>query len=77
MDSTADLSISSFFRLPKCGKSNIRVLIFRECDRKGKSLLFDSDAVVEAKEEQVRAFHIGQLKSSAWSSGAQNEGRGF
>lgn len=42
-----------YCRLPKIGKSNIRVLVFKDCDRKGKSLVFDSDAVVEVKEDEV------------------------
>eukprot|EP00794_Sanderia_malayensis_P011901 gene11901-13135_t len=40
-------------RVPKFGKASIRVLIFRECDKKGKSLLFDSDAVVEVNEDEI------------------------
>ena len=31
------------FRLPKFDKSKIRVLIFRDCDKTGKNVLFDSD----------------------------------
>ena len=46
----------AFFRLPKLNQSNIRVLIFKECDKKGKSLIFDSDAVTEVKENEVITF---------------------
>lgn len=43
------------FRLPELSKDQIRVLIFKESERRGdKALLFDSDAIVVNKEDEVR-----------------------
>ena len=37
---------NSIFSMPELNANSMRVLIFKDCDRKGdKSLVFDSDAV--------------------------------
>lgn len=38
---------------PQLEQDEIRVLVFRDCDRKGKTLLFDSKAVKKDEKPQV------------------------
>lgn len=38
---------------PQLEQDEIRVLVFRDCDRKGKTLLFDSKAVKKNEKSQV------------------------
>ena len=52
------ISLPFYFRLPKINKGNIRVLIFRDCDKNGKYLILDSDAVAEVKEDEVNLFPV-------------------
>ena len=51
------------FRLPKLGKGKIRVLIFKDCERRtSKSLLFDSDAVVNVADAVSFVFWLKSRK---------------
>ena len=38
---------------PQLEHDEIRVLVFKDCDRKGKTLLFDSKAVIKDLNQQV------------------------
>jgi len=40
---------------PQLAHDQIRILVFRDCDRKGKTLLFDSKAVAQDLNQQVRS----------------------
>lgn len=52
-----DFNVILFFvserPFPQLEQDEIRVLVFRDCDRKGKTLLFDSKAVAKDPNQQV------------------------
>ena len=45
---------------PQLEQDEIRVLVFRDCDRKGKTLLFDSKAVKNEKSQVFLCWKMSQ-----------------